>query len=172
MERIKAELLAQLAKVQGSAIGSITCETSVTLKGGKSNALQGKVIKRAEGANVMFFTNTNSNAYNNMVRRRLQAENKNPDSFKLGKRVWGERIAETPFVQHNGQLYVEVVYLQSPKNVTYLVNGIATDKAQIPGLPETPAESAQGGLSNKVVVRTFKLASIKQLNMGERSVNA
>lgn len=172
MENLKAKLVAQLAQVQGSAIASITAETAVTLKGGKKNPLQGKVTKRAENANVMFFTNTNSNAYNNMVRRRLEAEGKHAEDFTLGKRVWGERIDESPFIQHKGQLYVEVVFLAPPQSVKYFVDGAETDKAQIPGLPEDTKEGKQGGLDNKVILRTYKLDSIKQVKMGALSFNA
>ena len=44
----------------------------------------GRITKMSRGMNVMVASNTASNAYLNMVRRRLAAEGKDPDSFQLG----------------------------------------------------------------------------------------
>lgn len=117
LDRFSRRIIAALSQVNGSAIGSINSETAVTLTGGKKNPLQGRVTKRMEGGNVMCFTNSNSNAYNGMVKRRLAAEGKDPESFQISPRVWGERIKDTPFVDHKGQLYIEVIFLKSPTDV-------------------------------------------------------
>lgn len=170
MEAFARKVLTTLTKLNGCAIGSITAETAVTLKGGKKNPMQGKIVKRAENANVMFFCNTKSNAYQNMVKRRLVKEGKAPEEFKLGKRVWGERIADTPFVQHKGQMYVEVVFLRAPSKVTYLLEGEKIAKELIEGLPVKASEGEQGGLDDKVVIRTYKLSSLRNIKMGEFSV--
>lgn len=171
MNRFAAKIVAALATVQGSSIASIDTETQVTLKGGKKNPMQGRVTKRTEGGNIMLFTNSNSNAYDNMVRRRLAAEGKNPNDFKLSPRTWGVRVTDTPFVEHKGQLYVEAIYLNPPKVVKYFLDGVETAKSAIIGL-EDREESAQGGLSeeNKVPLRVYKLESIKCLRMGGNSV--
>ena len=170
MNTFARKIVAALVQVQGSSIASINTETVEELTGGKKNPMQGRVTKRTEGGKVMFFTNTNSNAYNNMVKRRLEAEGKDANNFTLGKRTWGERMPETPFVQHNNQLYVEVVYLAAPKIIRYFFDGVAIAKEAIIGLKENKAEGAQGGLENKVVIRTYKLENVKQIKMGDLSV--
>ncbi len=169
MDTLARKIVASLVQLQGSAIASIDTETKVVLTGGKKNPFQGRVTKVAEGSNVMFFTNTNKNAYNAMVQRRLVAEGKNPANFQLGPRPWGERIPETPFIKHNQKLYVEVVFLRPPSSVRYFVDGVETDKALIPGLPVSQ-EGAQGGLDDKVVLRTFMLENVRRLRMGDKSV--
>ena len=170
METLARKIVATLMQLNGCAIGAITTETNVTLKGGKKNAMQGKITKRMEGGNVMFFCNSNSNTYNNMVKKRLTAEGKDAANFKLGKRVWGERIIDTCFVQHKGQMYVEVVFLKKPTKIDYFLAGQAIDKTAIEGLPVDKAEGKQGGLNNKVIIRTYKLASLLKIKMGGLSV--
>jgi len=166
------QIVSTLIQLQGCAIGSMDAVTKVELKGGKKNPMQGRVTKLAEGGNVMFFCNSSSNAYNNMVKKRLAAEGKAPESFVLGQRVWGERMPDTPFIQHKGELYLEAIFLKAPKTVTYFLDGEVIDKDAIEGLKVDASEGEQGGLDNKVIIRTYKLASIKQIKMGELSVVA
>lgn len=144
----------------GTFVGMDTL-TSVTLTGGKKNPLQGRVTKRMTGATVMCFSNTNGSAYDAMVRRRLEAEGKDPSTFELGPRAWGERIAGTPFVEHKGAHYLEVIFLHAGKT-QYLLDGKEVDETEIEGLP-AKREGEQGGLENKVVIRTFALESIVAL---------
>jgi hypothetical protein len=141
--------------------------TEVKLTGGKANPFQGRVTKRMTGASVMVFQNKKSNAYENMVNRRLEAEGKDPASFQLGERAWGTRIPETPFIEHKGQKYLEVIFLKSG-STELLVDGQPYSD-HIPGLPEekTNADS-QGGLDNKVIIRTFKLDSIKVIRVNKQ----
>ena len=144
----------------GTFVGMDT-ETVVTLKGGKKNPQQGRVTKQMTGATVMCFSNTNGSAYNAMVLRRLEAEGKDPASFELSPRAWGERIAGTPFVEHKGAHYLEVIFLRAGA-VQYRIDGKPVDESEIEGLPEK-REGEQGGLENKVVIRTFAMDSITAL---------
>lgn len=144
----------------GTFVGMDT-ETVVTLKGGKKNPQQGRVTKVMTGATVMCFSNTNGSAYNAMVLRRLEAEGKDPASFELSPRAWGERIAGTPFVEHKGAHYLEVIFLRAGA-VQYRIDGKPVDESEIEGLPEK-REGEQGGLENKVVIRTFAMDSITAL---------
>ena len=80
-----------------------------------------------------------------------------------------ERIAGTPFVEHNGQMYLEVIFLRAGK-VHYTHGARPIDKAAITGLQEKE-EAEQGGLNNKVVIRTFKAESIQAITInGARHV--
>ena len=86
------------------------------LTGGKKNPFQGRVKKITDGANVMIFSGTAQNGYENMVKRRMLEEGKDPDTFVLGKRAWGTRIGETPFIEHNGKHYLECVFISPGKS--------------------------------------------------------
>ena len=147
--------------LEGGTFVGMDTVTDVKLTGGKKNAQQGRVTKRMTGAQVMCFTNSKTNAYDAMVRRRLEAEGKDPDSFELGPRAWGQRIVGTPFVEHNGKHYLEVIFLKSGA-VQYLLDGQPVDETAIEGLPDRK-EGEQAGLENKVVIRTFALDSIVEL---------
>lgn len=158
-----------LANVNGASFISFDTLTDVTLTGGKKNPHQGRVKKLHEGAQVMVFQNKKSNAYENMVKRRLEAEGKDPESFELSPRKWGTRIPETPFIEHNGGLYLEVIFLK-PGKTTLLVDGKVYDEkihGEIAGLERKVDEESQGGLENKVEVRTFKASSIRQIRVNK-----
>lgn len=157
-----------LADVNGASFVSMDTETQLTLAGGKSNILQGRVTKQNSGASIMVFQNKTGSAYDKMVRRRLEKEGKNPESFELQPRTWGTRIPNTPLIEHKGQLYLEVIFLKSGKSV-YLLDGQPIDKSEIVGLKESNmSEESQAGLDDKVIIRTFKLDSIKRLKIGDR----
>jgi hypothetical protein len=149
------------AALTGGTFVGMDTETVVTLKGGKRNPQQGRVTKVMTGATVMSFSNTNGSAYDAMVKRRLAAEGKDPDSFELGPRAWGERVAGTPFVTHKGDHYLEVIFMKAGA-VQYRLDGVQVAASEIEGLPEQ-REGEQGGLDNKVVIRTFKLENVTAL---------
>lgn len=152
-----------IENLSGNMIVNIDTVTDVTLTGGKKNPLQGHVKKVVTGSSVMIFQNKNVNGYENMVKRRLEREGKNPESFKLGARVWGERVSGTPFVAHKDKKYLEVIFLKAGK-VEYTVDGVVTDIDSIQGLGQPDmSEASQGGLDDKVIVRTYDTASIRAI---------
>ena len=158
-----------LSGVRGSSFVSINTVTVPVLAGGKKNVMQGRVTKVMEGANGQVFTNTNVNGYENKVNRRLAAECK--EAFELSPRTWGHRIPETPFVEHNGKTYLEVVMMTSGK-ISYLLDGKPIAKSEIIGLKEK-TEGEQGSLSdeNKVIVRAFAEDSITQIKINGQVFN-
>lgn len=170
------QLINILAKVNGASFVSIDTLTDVKLKGGKSNPFQGRVTKLHTGASVMVFQNKKSNGYENMVRRRLLAEGKDPDTFELKPRKWGTRIPETPIIEHikmgdNGkqfiERYLEVIFLKAGTS-QLLVDG-KPYTGEIPGLEEdTEDPLSQGGLDNKVIIRTYKCDSIKKIRIDKQ----
>lgn len=150
-----------LANLKGSSFIGLDTVTDIKLTGGKGNPFQGRVQKAASGHSVQLFSNKNSNGYENMVKRRLIAEGKDPEAFTLGERAWGTRIPNTAFVEHKGELYLEVIFLKSG-DTTILLDNIP-HAGDIPGMPVEKESSGQGGLENQVIVRTFKASSIKRL---------
>jgi hypothetical protein len=166
-EQIMSQLQQILENVNGASFISIDTLTSVTLLGGKANPFQGRVTKRMTKASVMVFQNKKSNAYENMVERRLAAEGKDPKAFVLGERRWGTRIPETPFITHKGLLYLEVIFLK-PGETEILVDGKPYN-GEIPGLEKEEKEpTGQGGLENQVIIRTFKADSIVRIRVDKQ----
>lgn len=156
-----------MEQVNGSTFISIDTVTDVRLPGGKKNLLQGKVTKHTSGSHVMVFQNKTTNGYENMVKRRLVQEGKNPENFKLSPRTWGERRKGSPFVDHNGELYLEVIFLKSGTSV-YMVNNETEIDKEVLNLPSTP-EGEQGGLENSVIIRTYKVSSIKRITINKQT---
>lgn len=152
-------------EINGATPISITTETIPVLKGGKSNPMKDRVIKRMEKANVMIFQNKKVNGYEAMIERRLKAEGKDPNSFQLGPRQWGTRREGMPFVDHNGNVYLEVIFLKTGK-VTYWLDGEEIDRNDVQGLDTSKEEGDQGGLENKVIIRTFNIENVKEISIG------
>lgn len=150
--------------VNGATFITIDTETNVKLKGGKKNIQQGRVTKRVTGSNVMVFQNKKTNGYDSMVKRRLEKEGKDPTSFELSPRTWGTRLQGVPFVEHNGKYYLEVIFLHSG-DVEYLLDGQPIDPDKIDGLPPRGPEGKQGGLEDKVIIRTYSVESIKAITI-------
>ena len=168
-----SNLTVALQNVNGASFIGVDALTAVTLTGGKKNPHQGRVTKRTRGASVMVFQNKNVNGYEAMVQRRLAAEGRDPESFELGERAWGHRIANTPFVQHEKagvtKYYLEVIFLH-PGASEFLLDGNPISKADIEGFP-TKVEGEQGGLDNKVIVRSFAAESITQIRVDGQTFN-
>lgn len=154
--------------VNGTTFISIDTNTEPKLRGGKKNPFLGRVRKIMTGATVMVFQNKNVNGYDAMVKRRLEKEGKNPESFRLSPRAWGERLPNTPIVEHNGQYYLEVIFLNSGE-VHYEVDGRRVDPEQIEGLMFDREEGRQGGLNDKVIIRTFKIDSIVNITINKNT---
>lgn len=152
--------------VNGATFIAMDTSTEPKLTGGMSNPFKGRVRKIMVGANVMVFQNKSTHGYRNMVQRRLKKEGKNPEQFHLSARTWGQRVKDTPFVEHNGNKYLEVIFLKTGK-VHYEVDGVETDPTTIEGLTLDKKESNQGGLNDKVIIRTFKFPNIIKLTVNK-----
>jgi hypothetical protein len=157
--------------VNGATFAGIDTVTKPMLRGGQKNPLQGRVTKKTEGAVVMLFTNKLTNAYESMVKRRLEQEGKDPSTFELKPRAWGQRIPNTPFVEHKDEKYLECIFIKGGRSA-YFIDGQEVPKDAIQGLPEAESnEQAQGGLDNKVIIRTYALNSIEQIRVLGETLN-
>lgn len=164
-----ATLINAVANINGASFVGLDTHTDVTLTGGKQNPMQGRVTKRMVGATVMSFQNKNFSAYEAMVKRRLAAENKDPSNFVLGERAWGTRVPNMPIVEHKGEYYLEVIFM-NPGIVSYELDGNPIPASAIIGL-KAPAAGEQGGLEDKVIIRTFKAESITELRIDGQVFN-
>jgi hypothetical protein len=169
------QLVAAIQNVNGASFVGIDTLTEVKLTGGKKNPMQGRITKTMIGASVMVFQNKNSNGYENMVERRLIQEGKDPTAFSLGQRAWGTRIPDMPIVEHfkDGatKYYLEVIFLK-PGKVEYKLDGAHISEFEIEGLPERNEDAeSQGGLDNKVIIRTFAADSITEIRVDGKVFN-
>ena len=127
-----------------------------------------RVTKVTEGLNVMVFQNKTTNSYENMVNRRLTSEGFEPKSFTVGPRTWGSRIPNTCFVEHKGQHYLEVICMKQG-TTTYQLNGQPFNREDVLGMSK-PKEGSQGGLSDKVIIRTYNVDNITQIKVNKQTV--
>lgn len=146
--------------IKGTTFSSIDTVSEVKLKGGKKNPFQNRVTKKTIGSQVIL-SNTAESVYANMVKKRLVEEGKDYEKFELKPRTWGAREGDTCIIDHNGVKYLEVIFIRGGKS-TYYVDDVETDPAEIEGLEiETKVnEESQGGLEDKIVIRTYKVDSI------------
>jgi hypothetical protein len=168
-----ASLAAAIQKEEGLSTIYIDTSTTPTLTGGKKNPHQGRIRKVNIGSKVLLFRNTDGSAYQNMVKRRLAKEGKDPSEFTVQSRAWGTRITGTPFLENKGNFYLEVIFMESGET-HYELDGKKIEASKIEGLKYSP-ESAQGGLSenSKVIIRSFKLESLLRvsINGNDNKVN-
>lgn len=156
-----------ISQIEGESTATIETITEVKLKGGKKNPFQGRVQKRTVNAKVLLNNGSPESSYANKVKEQMVSEGKDPDTFVLKPRAWGERIGNTPFIEHKGKQYIECIFISGGDSV-YLVDGTETPKDEIEGLEptdKTPAETSQGGIEKKIVLRTFSLDSIQSLTI-------
>ncbi len=166
MSKQRFNLVHVLARLNGAAVMGIDTETVPSLLGGKSNPMKDNVIKRHTGALVMLFQNKFVNGYEAAVKRRLVAEGKDPESFELGARKFGTRIPNTPIIDHNGELYLECIFQKAGKSEYFYMDQLI-DAANVQGLKVDVKEGEQGGLEDKVIIRTFKLSSITAIRFNK-----
>lgn len=168
------QLVAAVSNISGASFVGIDTLTEVKLTGGKKNPMQGRVTKRMIGASVMCFQNKSINGYEAMVQRRLAAEGKDPASFELGVRSWGTRVPNMPIVEHEKdgatKYYLEVIFLK-PGNSEYLLDGNPIVAGLIEGLPVVADSEGQGGLDNKVIIRTFAADSVTEIRVDGKVFN-
>ncbi len=160
------DIRALLSTVNGSTFMSISTATTPILAGGQKNPHQGRVRKITQGTNVMVFQNKDKNGYNEMVKRRLIQEGKDPESFQLSPRRWGQRVPNLPLVEHNGQLYLEVIRLRVG-DIHYELDGMIIAKQHIQGLKPDPDGAEQGGLNKKVDIHAYNLSSLTELTINK-----
>lgn len=163
-----AKLKELVETVNGTTFAGLDTFTDVKLKGGKKNLMQGRVTKRTSGSNVLLYSNSSVNGYESMVKRRMEKEGKDPEEFVLKPRAWGTRVGHSPFIEHNGKHYLECIFVSGGKS-EYFLDGNPIEKENIEGLDdpkELPShEASQGGISEKIILRTYSLDSIERITL-------
>lgn len=165
-------LFSAVSNVSGNSFVGLDMVSTVKLKGGKKNEQQGRVQKQITGAVIQVFQNKGVNGYEAMVKRRLLAEGKSAEDFTLGERAWGQRVDNLPIVEHTKdgetKFYLEGIF-QQVGEVQYLLDGVPVALEDIEGLDTPVASTGQGGLENKVAIRTIDAKNIAVLRINGES---
>lgn len=146
----------QFEQIENGVHVRLSMTTIPKLKGGKGNPHQGRIQKVTEGAIAQLFTS--GKGYFDKVNEGLVAEGKAPD-FEPKPRAWGVRVEGTPLIEHKEKFYLDVIF-ENPGETKYLLDGEEIAMEDIEGLDMDKKEGDQGGLENKVYVRTIGLESI------------
>ena len=121
------------------------------------------ISKLTMGSSVMFGA-----SYENMVKKKLVTEGKDPLDFVAGSLPWGTRIGDSILIEHKGQVYVQMIF-KSSGDTTFRNGASVIDKNDIIGMPKSkPSAESQGELTDKVTIRTVKLDSIVKLRMNKQ----
>lgn len=158
-------LKAALNGFKGTTFAGITTLTNVKMMGGKKNLFQGRVQKLVKSGITLF---DSAKGYENRVNKQLVQEGKEPN-FCVGDLAWGERVGDSPIITHNDKFYLQSVFLNKPSEVIYILDGeMVVDKEVLNFIKSTEISSNggnQGGLAEKVNVRTFSFDSVLILKM-------
>lgn len=107
-----------LTRINGCTFASLDAETQ-PIKGFR------KIVRNQR---VILFTNAQSSGYENVIRRRLIAEGKDPNSFVVGDLPWGERVQGTPLIMHEGRAYLQTILLHEGEARYYIGHHEITEK--------------------------------------------
>lgn len=140
-------------------------KTLVTDDGRIENPYFDKVTKQSK-LNCQIFQNKVKNGYEEMVKRRMVKEGKDPETFELQPRKWGVRLPNLPIIEHKGEYYLEVI-VHNTLSSEYIYNNKSVKSTEIKGWPSSgDPEKSQGGIEDKVEIRSIKLSNIKEIHIG------
>ena len=155
-EVTKDQLVKVLMGLTGSTFATITAETELKMNK-KNNPYYGEVTKVTE-ANV----NINFNYTNAVNNARLKEGNE--EEFVAQPRKWGQKVPGTPLVLHEGNYYLEARFLgYSKTNSVYYHNNKVVEKTLLESFIPAVREAKNQDLENEVIVRSFKIQSIKEV---------
>lgn len=158
----------QLVTLLNSRKGAQIISIVVEIDPGKNQKCKNKVIKRSYINGIINWH------YGNAVNRQLKREGSN-EVFQASIRKWGKRISNSPFVEHNGQLYLEMK-VQNVYQTQYLVyqNGKVVE---VPRISISQFIRDKSTLNNNsptqkpIVLCDYKLSGIRQVKMNGRTYN-
>ena len=138
------EIETVIRRIKGCTFASLDAET-----------VEKSLRRRTTGERVILFANKNVSGYENMVKRRLLASGKDPDSFHLGELPWGERLSGTPLIHHKGKYYLQTILVSAP-SVEYFLGDTRVNPLAFGVKPRVID-------GDKVVVQTYNVENIQRL---------
>jgi hypothetical protein len=156
--------------VRGTSFVGIDSETVVSRLKRDEKVQPGVLTKRTTGSTVMVFAQSERSAYSAQVKRRMEAEGLDPDSWDSGPLPYGEWMGDSVFIQHTKKgdtdpTYYLRVHFVHPGKSEYFLDGQPISKANIVDTSAPKIESEQGGQDKKVIPRNYKLDSITAIRI-------
>ena len=137
---------------------SITYVSEVKLKGGKSNPLQGLVEKETIASGIEL---SSKDKYLDKLKDKYLEEGKDPETIELKSRPWGQRVGDSPIIEHKDSKYLECFFNDNTIVKTkYYLNGYEHDPELIEGLELKEKNEDKG-----VNIRCIKFENIVSLRV-------
>lgn len=110
--------------------------------------------------------------YENAIARQAEKDGVAPHESK--PLPWGTMSEDRFFIHHKGEDYLRLIVTRSLEApVFFLADGTVINKEDIaPFIPAQSESSTQENLSKKIVVRTYKMSSLRQVRLGKESLDA
>jgi hypothetical protein len=155
-----ADLTSHLEIAATHRANFVAIETLTAARVRKTGNPHPNVLKRSKVQAVI------GHNYAQSVNHQRVREGSTPD-FQALPRKWGQRIAGTPFVTHNGKLYLECGVLKVLGASTFeLPNGEPIDSDKVtPFLPTTYSNAEHQGVDREVILRDYALESIQRITI-------
>jgi hypothetical protein len=159
----EADLIAELSSIKGARIVTIQTRTEPRSlakhpETGSPNPYRGNVVKVSKVNGMIGWQ------YVSGVNRQRVREEKTAD-FEALPRKWRQRISGTPFVEHQGSMYLEMKVERSLGYQYMTLDGHALDAAEVE--PYHPTRSlGRQGVEREVILRDYALSSIESLKSG------
>ena len=148
-------LLAILLDVKGCPFASIVVETEPRMR--KTDNPHMGTVKRSSMAIQLGIV------YENSVNNQRDRENVE-ERVEVQERRWGQRIPKTTMVEHNGSFYLEAKIV-NVKETAYFNNGVEIDAEELKPFLYVRKQSKTQGDEKPVVLRDFKMSSIRELKL-------
>lgn len=135
--------------------------------------------KVVTGEVVLLYRTSGGSGYENMVKRRLIDCGRDPSNFVVGDLPWGERVGNLPLIEKDGKFYLQTILIKAGNTVCYMGPGQFEEEVEPALYPEVFGRnsdiisSGQGLPPEKaVIVRTYKLESLKEIRLMNEKITA
>lgn len=169
------ELAQNLQSMDSTVLATVRTVTEPEMRK-TNNPFYGKVFKvqdlSASIGSWSYAKSVNDRRIREWKKALLTDENTpKPEEFVPKARQWGQRVLNTPFVEHKGQLYVELSVHDCLRQKFVDDQGKEVSKALLePWLTEKKAEGALQGLEKPVTLRDFKVENIVSIKYAGETV--
>lgn len=76
--------------------------------------------KTETGIRILLFGRSSVDGYERLVKRRLAEAGKDPQSWAVGERAWGEHVDDLPIIRHKDTFYLQCIVLADGKATYYI----------------------------------------------------
>jgi hypothetical protein len=123
-----------------------------------NNPYYGDIVKLANVNGIINWS------YKHAVDQQRIREGKKPD-FEPLPRAWGHRVPGQPFVEHNGNLYLEVKIERLNEESQYFYKGRRIKFSKIEKFLSRKNEGTRQGLENPVILRDYNILTVQTFTM-------